>query len=263
MSTLRKWLSEIVHRIVRKVPKNLLTLIEDKVQFNLGKGFGAATTDEEAKVIAQFIKDRNLQKVVALDVGANIGNWSASIVSTLPAARIVAFEPSREAFSDLANRFRELPNVSCVNSALGKSDEKATLFADESASGLSSLTKRRVAHFGITFNYSEEVEIAKLDTWIKSQPEDFSPNVLKMDVEGHEFDVLRGAEETLSLIEIVQFEFGGSNIDTRTFFQDFWYFFVERGFDIYRISPTGPVLIEKYRESDETFRPTNYVAVRK
>ena len=246
-----------------KVPMNLLMLIENKVQFNMGKGFGAATTDEEARVIAQFIKARKMQKVVALDVGANIGNWSASFLTALPAAQIIAFEPSKQAFSKLFLRFRDFPNVSCVNTALGKSDEKAMLYADESASGLSSLTKRRVAHFGIDFNYSEEVEITKLDTWIKSQSKDFSPNVLKMDVEGHEFDVLRGAHETLGLIEIVQFEFGGSNIDTRTFFQDFWYFFVGHGFDIYRISPTGPVLIEKYRESDETFRPTNYVAVKK
>jgi FkbM family methyltransferase len=232
-------------------------------QFNMGKGYGAATTDEEAKVIARFVKDRNLQKVVVLDVGANIGNWSASIVSALPAAHIIAFEPSKEAFSDLVLRFRDLPNVTCVNAALGKSDEKAILYANESASGLSSLTKRRVAHFGIDFTYSEEVKVAKLDTWIKSQVKDFSPNILKMDVEGHEFDVLQGAKETLHSIEIVQFEFGGSNIDTRTFFQDFWYFFADRGFYIYRISPSGPVLIQHYRESDETFRPTNYVAVRK
>jgi FkbM family methyltransferase len=263
MRILRKWLSGIVNRFVKKVPINLLMLIEDKVQFAMGKGFGAATTDEEAKVIAQFIEDRQIQKVVALDVGANVGNWSASILSALPAARIIAFEPSKQAFSKLLLRFRDFPNVSCVNTALGKSDEKSILYADESASGLSSLTKRRVAHFGIDFSYSEEVEIAKLDTWIKSQVKDFSPNILKMDVEGHEFDVLRGADETLSSIEIVQFEFGGSNIDTRTFFQDFWYFFIDRGFDIYRISPTGPILIEKYRESDETFRPTNYVAVKK
>lgn len=263
MSILRKWLSRIAHRIVKKAPINLLMLIEDKVQFAMGKGFGAATTDEEVQAIARFVRNRNMQKVVVLDVGANIGNWSASIVSTLPAAHIIAFEPSKQAYSKLVLRFQDFPNVSCVNTALGKSDEKSHLYADESASGLSSLTKRRVAHFGIDFNYSEEVEITKLDTWIKSQDKDFSPNILKMDVEGNEFDVLRGAYETLGLIEIVQFEFGGSNIDTRTFFQDFWYFFIDHGFDIYRISPTGPVLIEKYRESDETFRPTNYVAVKK
>ena len=34
------------------MPINLLTFIEDKVQFSMGKGFGAATTDQEAKVIA-------------------------------------------------------------------------------------------------------------------------------------------------------------------------------------------------------------------
>jgi FkbM family methyltransferase len=263
MSILRKLLSGLLSRILRTMPINLLTLIEDKVQFSMGKGFGAATTDEEAKVIANFVQNLKIQKVVALDVGANIGNWTASILSAIPAAHIVAFEPSIQAFTSLTQRFLNLPNVSCVNSALGKSDETTVLYADESASGLSSLTKRRVAHFGIDFSYSEVVEIAKLDTWIKFQSKDFSPNILKMDVEGHELDVLHGAEETLNSIEIVQLEFGGSNIDTRTFFQDFWYFFMDQGFDIYRIRPNGPVLIKTYRESFETFRPTNYVAVRR
>jgi len=66
----------------------------------------------------------------------------------------------------------------------------------------------------------------------------------------------------LKEIQIIQFEFGGCNIDTKTFFQDFWYFFKENGFAIYRISPKGPLLLDKYREADETFRTTNYVAVR-
>jgi len=229
----------------------------------MGKGFGAATTSEEVKVIAHFVKIRNIKKVLALDVGANIGNWSASIIEAIPTALVFAFEPSRQAFIDLDERFNTFENVQCMNFALGQSDEKSVLYADKSASGLASLSKRRVGHFGIEFNFQEEINITKLDTWIKSKSKDFSPNILKMDVEGHELDVLKGAGESLNSIEIVQFEFGGSNIDSRTFFQDFWYFFMELGFDIYRISPSGFFLITKYLEADETFRPTNYVAVRR
>jgi hypothetical protein len=82
-------------------------------------------------------------------------------------------------------------------------------------------------------------------------------------VEGHEYDLLLGATEALKNIMIIQFEFGGSNIDTRTFFQDFWYFFQNLGFDVYRITPSKPLLVETYSECDESFRATNYIAVRK
>ena len=83
-----------------------------------------------------------------------------------------------------------------------------------------------------------------------------------MDVEGHELDVLKGATKALQDISIIQFEFGGSNIDTRTYFQDFWYFFSDLGFDLYRLGPRKPLRITNYSEHDETFRPTNYIAVK-
>ena len=70
-----------------------------------------------------------------------------------------------------------------------------------------------------------------------------------------------GFGEALSETSVLQFEFGGSNIDTRTFFQDFWYFFKENDFAIFRITPFGVERIGRYRESDEFFFTTNYVAI--
>ena len=83
-----------------------------------------------------------------------------------------------------------------------------------------------------------------------------------MDIEGHELDALRGFGEALKHIDVIQFEFGGCNIDTRTFFQDFWYFFQKEGFEIYRITPFDLVKIESYQESEEYFVTTNYLAKR-
>ena len=65
----------------------------------------------------------------------------------------------------------------------------------------------------------------------------------------------------LKEIKIVQFEFGGCNIDSRTYFQDFYYFFTERNFEIYRLSPRGLKKIDKYSESDEIFDTTNFICL--
>jgi hypothetical protein len=62
---------------------------------------------------------------------------------------------------------------------------------------------------------------------------------------------------------MVMFEFGGCNIDTRTYFQDFFYFFKKHDMSIYRITPSGffhP--IPKYLEELEQFRTTNFLATR-
>jgi hypothetical protein len=88
-------------------------------------------------------------------------------------------------------------------------------------------------------------------------------DLLKVVVEGHEMSVLKGASGLLSSrrITFITFEFGGCNIDSRTFFQDFYYFFKDLGMkSLCRITPSGrlsPVL--QYSEELEYFRTTNYI----
>jgi FkbM family methyltransferase len=253
----------VLTQILNRTPFSILRFIEDKVQSHLGKGWGAGTTHEEAKAIAYFAKKLKILKVLALDVGANLGNWSADLLDEIPSAEVIVFEPSKEAFEHLRDRFSGKTSIQCANVALGKENATVTLFADKSASGLGSLTKRRVGHFGIDFSYQENIQLFTLDTWLENNGNGRQPNILKMDVEGHELDVLKGATKALVNISIIQFEFGGSNIDTRTYFQDFWYFFSDLGFDLYRLGPRKPLRITNYSEHDETFRPTNYIAVRK
>lgn len=258
-----KALRAVTSSIVKLIPISILTKIEDYVQKQLGKGSGAWSTSDEAKEICRLVAAKSIKEVVAIDAGANVGNWSSGILDALPSSRVIAFEPSKKAFSELVQRFSGRENFKAFNVALGKVNAKTTLFADESGSGLGSLSKRRVDHFNINFSHEEIVDVKTLDDFIAAEFSEFVPNVLKMDVEGHELDVLLGASAILSSIQVVQFEFGGSNIDSRTYFQDFWYFFREKGFDLYRLTPRGSVLISEYSERDETFRATNYFAVRR
>ncbi|MBU2980657.1 FkbM family methyltransferase [Lentibacter algarum] len=86
-------------------------------------------------------------------------------------------------------------------------------------------------------------------------------DVLKLDVEGHELEVLQGANSVLERCSAVQFEFGRCNIDTRTFFRDFFQFFAARGFQLYRISPLGPIRLAGYREHLESYMTCNFIAV--
>ena len=63
-------------------------------------------------------------------------------------------------------------------------------------------------------------------------------------------------------IDIVTFEFGGGNIDTRTFFRDFYYFFKANSMTLFRITPSGYLFpMRSYKEIDEQFRAVNYLAV--
>jgi FkbM family methyltransferase len=144
---------------------------------------------------------------------------------------------------------------------MGLSDRatSATLYTNADGSGLASLHQRRLDHYDISHEAGELVSTTTLDDYCSENS--LAVDVLKLDIEGHELAALKGALRTLPEIRAVQFEFGGCNIDSRCFFQDFWYLFTAAGFELYRITPFGPRKLDRYRETDEQFTIANYVAV--
>jgi len=114
---------------------------------------------------------------------------------------------------------------------------------------------------GIAFREAETVTVQTIDAFSDEQGID-RVDFLKLDVEGHELEVLKGAEQRLTTdrISAIQFEFGGCNIDSRTFFQDFFYLLSGRYY-LFRILPNALYRIDEYREVDEVFVTTNYLAL--
>ena len=247
---------KLISRIIPRYPE----ILASELRHLEGKGTGSGSTRLEAKTALDFLIVKGIRKPTILDIGANIGLYSEAVLDLNPDVRIVAFEPSSTALKELYKRFSDDIRVSIIPLALGSVSAFQPLWSDEAGSVLASLSKRKLDHFGIDFDYSEQVEVTTLDTWnITAQ---VKPDLIKMDVEGYELEILKGASETLKLARVVQFEFGGCNIDTRTFFQDFWYLLSEAGFSFYRIAPSGAISVPKYSEEDEYFRTTNYLAVR-
>jgi len=84
---------------------------------------------------------------------------------------------------------------------------------------------------------------------------------LKLDIEGNELNALFGAQEALKTnkIKSIQFEFGTCNIDSRTFFRDF-YNLLSPQYNIYRVLKNGLHHITYYSEYDEVFATINYYA---
>lgn len=148
------------------------------------------------------------------------------------------------------------------NIGFGKDKGILKLYYDEVASGLASLTKRDLSLLNKDFEKSEDVEIDIIDDFCKNNNIK-QIDLLKIDVEGHELDVLEGASNMLNKTNIIMFEFGGCNIDTKTYFRDFYKFFTDRKMQIYRITPSGYLhKLERYKESYEQFRTTNFIAKR-
>jgi FkbM family methyltransferase len=134
------------------------------------------------------------------DVGANAGQTSREARAAFPDARIHAFEPHPETFKRLqASAARD--RLSIYQLAFGERDGEAT-FYEYAASGdgtlINSLTPD--ARFAILHGYSaaarRSVACSTIDSFCAQHGIDII-DVLKVDTEGFDLQVLRGAERML------------------------------------------------------------------
>jgi len=132
---------------------------------------------------------------IALDVGANIGDYSYALAKLIGTGHIYAFEPlpTSADFLQRAVRALHLP-VTVLNIALSDSDGHADLLVPQSdgtlRQGFASL-ERTTVQAGQTFRVSKQ----RLDSLSEKFPSPIS--FIKIDVEGHELAVLRGATDTI------------------------------------------------------------------
>jgi FkbM family methyltransferase len=197
---------------------------------------------------------------LAIDIGGNVGDYSMEMRNRNPDLEIHIFEPDQTNLTILRNRFIEDRLITVVPSAISNNSGNAILYADTPGSVLASLTKRNLKHLDINFEAKQQVATIRFEDYWKNALSSRLLDIVKIDIEGHELDALEGFGSAIESVKVLQFEFGGCNIDTRTFFQDFWYFFKKHQFDIFRITPNGMESISRYREVDEFFSTTNYIA---
>ncbi len=223
-----------------------------------GKGYGAATIVQEVRMVSSLLGRRPR---LAVDIGGNIGDYSAELLRVFPGIELHVFEPATSNANRLRARFAAQEQVSLQQAALSDVAGRMTLFADQDGSALASLAQRQRGRLNVRFDPMEEVEVRRFDTYWKQSLSSRVIDIVKIDVEGYELMVLRGFGEAIRNVRVLQFEFGGTNIDTKVFFRDLWGFFEKAGFDLYRITPLGVMRIEHYQERDELFIITNFIAV--
>ena len=237
---------------------NIISRIERKAAYLQGKGYGKATIEQEIKLALSLL---DFCPTLAVDIGGNVGDYTAELRRRYGALEIHTFEPSAVNVEVLNNRFRGDSQIRIIPFAVSDAKGPAMLYADKPGSGLGSLTKRKLDHFDISFDATEAISVLRFEDYWSAELNGRHIDIVKIDIEGHELASLHGFGQALDATKMFQFEFGGANIDTRTYFQDFWYFFKEHSFEIFRITPIGLQSIPKYSEDDEFFSTTNYLAV--
>jgi FkbM family methyltransferase len=161
---------------------------------------GLSVEDEcRSRFYAQFIRPGCL----VFDVGANLGNRSKTFLQL--GANVVAFEPQASCGILLAKMFRRNRRFRLVKKALGPTEEGAVMFVSDSHT-ISSLSKgwidatMRSGRFA-SYRWAgrQEVDVTTLDVAIST----FGfPSFIKIDVEGFEYEVLKGLSHPIDSLSI-------------------------------------------------------------
>ena len=132
---------------------------------------------------------------IALDVGAHCGTWTVALSKAFD--RVFSFEPNPRVFNNLCANLalRNLSNVDARRCCLSSEKKTSTYFfrsPDGGGNGIEPLSGTIDAACP-----QMELETTTLDC-IFGVPESLKVTFIKIDVEGHELDVLRGAAQLIT-----------------------------------------------------------------
>ena len=182
------------------IPDTPIVTFETKYQFRLKANLANPEhqylyfygTHDERYIVTKLLKIIKPGDI-CWDVGANIGFYTCLLASLVEdSGAIVAFEPAARTYGYLNENvsLNQFTNVTVVNKGLGDKQEQRPLYYSEAglAEGTASLkyADGRAA--------SERVTLDTIDSLIPELP---IPDFIKIDVEGYQLEVLRGAESCL------------------------------------------------------------------
>ena len=190
------------------------------------------------------------------DVGANIGDWTASMlqVAGIRNICIYAFEPCSATFAQLSERIK-CPQVARVRAACGRQSGTAIMSVFFPGAGINTLIRDASAAS------TEEIRVISVDEYC-SVNSISSITLLKIDAEGYDFEVIAGAQHMLTTkaIGILQFEYSRHWIGTRNCLKDAFDFLCPMGFQIGKLAGSVVEFYQKWHWEMESYREANYIA---
>lgn len=181
-----------------------------------------------------------------LDVGANTGQYGSLLRSTYGyRGRILSFEPLATAYTALSTRAAadslRLWEVA-PRTALGAVNGKSTIHVAGNSVSSSILTMEPSHESAAPQSIGrgvEEITISRLDDIIRERGISVDRQVLlKIDTQGYELEVLKGAEETVAAVGAIQTEMSFQRLyGSQPLFDEVYAYVVDHGFTVFDIIP--------------------------
>lgn len=153
------------------------THFADMLDKNIKKGGRPVYQEPVRKVSMKLCTNRGL----ALDIGANVGLWSRDLCENFD--RVIAFEPVAD-FRQCLLRNVTADNFEVRSCALGEQDTQINMIITAENTGHSHVDTASIGAGSIPMYRLDSLELPKID-------------YIKIDCEGYENTILRGAQQTI------------------------------------------------------------------
>ena len=145
---------------------------------------------------SQFVKSDDL----CFDIGANYGNRVEAFLRL--GARVVAVEPQDDVMHYLLLKYRRESRVTLIHAGLDNSEGERIMYVCETTRGASSMSQelvevQKIKHPILQYKHIIKVPVTTMDHLVGIYG---IPAFCKIDVEGYEYNVLRGLTQAIPLL---------------------------------------------------------------
>jgi len=194
-----------------------------------------------------------------LDVGANVGDVSLAALKSFPGSQVICFEPVSKTYETLVNNMKDFSKRSYFYN-LALSDKNGDgLINITNYHGANSIPAQTSLHKEINSYISElgteKISLVKLDDFFINFPNE-RIDIMKIDVEGHELDVIKGLNLEKYPVKIIVIEYQDPKMKKVEFYnQD-----IERTIqsDIYKYMISKNYVLINWLHSDLVFINKNF-----
>lgn len=151
-------------------------------------------------ILSKHNIDLNLNNTIISDIGANVGNSGLELNKTFPNSTLICYEPVKRNFDLLVEKLKNRPN--CVLNNYGVGSTAGTFSV-----GISTSREKNHGLYSLLHPEGNLKEMVEIRT-VEQEPK---PHLLKIDIEGMEYDFFLNNEQYLERTRVLVYEHLKSN----------------------------------------------------
>lgn len=228
----------------------------NKIIQRLKKLIGKNAENEDEFFVLDIVKRKIPSNPIIIEAGAHIGSDSGRFAQLWKDAKIYAFEPVPDVYSQLVENTSQYKNIKTVPLALSDKNVKTKMFVSsgrsDASSSLLAPKEHLDVHPDVLFNNTIDVETITLDDFcLKNNISHI--DFMWLDMQGYELPMLMAAKNMISKISVIYSEV--SLIETYegvSTYQKYKEWMEGEGFKVYKEyfpwKDMGNVLFEKTKK---------------